>query len=108
MPKRRKVDASRVIEAVKSGRLSKDTMDTYGLEKPSPKSHGRGAGTRKAGGRRREAGSDEQSADWFRDVKVNKRGSLVLPRTLLEEMGFDLEDAFVIRKTRTGISLRKV
>lgn len=108
MPKRRKVDASRVIDAVKSGRLSKDTMDTYGLEKPSRKSRGRGSGTKKARGRRSEVLSDEQSADWFRDVKVNKRGSLVLPRTLLEEMGFDLEDTFIIRKTRAGISLRKV
>lgn len=108
MPKRRKVDASIVIEAVKSGRLSKDTMDSYGLEKPSRKSHGRGAGTRKARRRRDEVLLDEQGPDWFRDVKVNKRGSLVLPRTLLEEMGFDLEDTFIIRKTKAGISLRKV
>ena len=35
MTRRRKVDASKVIEAVESGRLNKDVMDGYGLEKPN-------------------------------------------------------------------------
>jgi hypothetical protein len=42
-----------------------------------------------------------------KNIHVNKRGSLVIPRELVDEMGFKLEDVFTVRKSKSGISLKK-
>ena len=100
MTRRRKVDASRVIEAVESGRLSKDVMDGFGVEKPS-NIRGRR--------RRRRLGPTEADAGHvLADVTISKRGSLVLPKELVEELGFGLNDTFIARKTKAGILLKPI
>jgi hypothetical protein len=43
-----------------------------------------------------------------KEVSVSKRGSLVIPKELIEELGFKEKDLFVTRKTRAGISLKLV
>jgi hypothetical protein len=40
------------------------------------------------------------------DVTIGKRGSLVLPKTLLDELGYGLEEVFVARRTKVGILLK--
>ncbi len=42
-----------------------------------------------------------------RILKVNQRGSLVVRRELVEEMGFSIGENFSIRKTKEGISLKR-
>ena len=101
MSRRRRVDASKLIEAVKSGRLKKNIMDSYGVEVPQRKPAG------KAG--RRRTGEDPADVGLIFNVelRINKRGSLVLPRGLIEELGYEEGDEFLARKTKVGISLRK-
>ena len=43
-----------------------------------------------------------------KEVSVSKRGSLVIPKELIEELGFKEKDLFVTRKTKAGISLKLV
>ncbi len=103
MARRRKVDASKLIEAVKDGRLDKDVMDRYGVEARPKKD---------ASGRRRRARRGSGPVNFFPfldvELKINKRGSLVLSRSLMEELGFEEGDDFIARKTKIGISLRKI
>jgi AbrB family looped-hinge helix DNA binding protein len=40
-------------------------------------------------------------------VVVGKRGSLVIPKALVEVLGLQAGDGFVVRKTKAGISLKK-
>ena len=101
MTRRRKVDASKVIEAVESGRLSRDVMDGFGLEKPSPP-----AGRRRRG--RRKSGEEPMTGIVLGDVTVSKRGSLVLPRALVQELGLSEEETYIVRKTKAGIILKVV
>jgi len=104
MPKRRKIDTSRIIEAVESGRLSIDTMNSFGLEQKSRKSR---RSRQRSAGRSLENSADDLGVVWSNEVKVNKRGSLVLPRTLLQVLGFSPDDTLKIRKTKVGINLKK-
>jgi hypothetical protein len=101
MTKRRKVNASKVIEAVESGRLSKDVMDSFGLEKPAPPIKSRR-------GRRRKSGEDGEDLTGFTlaDVTITKRGSLVIPREVIEQLGFQIDDGFIVRKTKAGMILK--
>ncbi|MEW5725290.1 MAG: hypothetical protein AB1896_19405 [Thermodesulfobacteriota bacterium] len=43
-----------------------------------------------------------------KELRVNKRGSLVVPRELIEEMGFNMGDTFSVRKSAAGVSLKKI
>ena len=100
MSKRRKlVDASKVIEAVESGRLSKDVMDTYGLAKKMNE-----VGTR----RRRRRDGDKPDDRKYGEITISKRGSLVLPAEMVEELGCKPDDAFIVRKTKSGMVLKPI
>jgi bifunctional DNA-binding transcriptional regulator/antitoxin component of YhaV-PrlF toxin-antitoxin module len=41
-----------------------------------------------------------------KEVTVSKRGSLILPKELIEELGFEVKDLFLARKTKAGILLK--
>jgi hypothetical protein len=41
-------------------------------------------------------------------ISVNKRGSLVISKALVETLGFKIGDAFAVRKSAAGVSLKKV
>jgi hypothetical protein len=95
MTTRRKVDASKVVEAVESGRLSKTVMDGYGLEK-------RDAAKLKKERKRRGSQDNESMGE----VTISKHGSLSLSKDLIQKLGFKEDDLFVVRKTKAGILLK--
>ena len=41
-------------------------------------------------------------------ISVNKRGSLVIPKKMVEGMGLEIGESFMVKKTSTGIQLKKV
>ena len=43
-----------------------------------------------------------------KEVAVSKRGSLIIPKELIEDLGFKVGDQFLARKTKVGISLKLV
>ena len=95
MTTRRKVDASKLLEAVESGRLSKTVMDGFGLgkreaEKPKRARQSRGS----------------QGNQSIGEVTISKHGSLSLSKDLIQELGFKVDDLFVVRKTKAGILLK--
>jgi hypothetical protein len=42
------------------------------------------------------------------EVNVGKRGSIIIPKGLVGELGFIENDRFLVRKTKSGISLKKL
>mgnify|MGYP002065025280 CR=1 FL=1 len=42
------------------------------------------------------------------EARVGKSGSIIIPKGLVGEMGFVEKDRFLIRKTKSGISLKKL
>ncbi|MEE9517690.1 MAG: hypothetical protein V3V52_11355 [Candidatus Adiutricales bacterium] len=104
MKKRRLVDSSKLIEAVESGQLDRELISKFGLETVR-KQNPRTSKTEKERvvSRRRGASSSKIK----NEIKINKRGSLIVPRETVEKLGFELEDIFLVRKIRSGISLKK-
>jgi hypothetical protein len=51
------------------------------------------------------AGAAKPSNEISREVTVGKRGSLIIPKGLVAELGFAQGDAFTIRKSNVGVSL---
>ncbi|MBU2550870.1 MAG: hypothetical protein KKB20_20840 [Proteobacteria bacterium] len=41
-------------------------------------------------------------------IKVNKRGSLIVPSDIIETMGFQVGDQFSVRKTKSGVSIKRI
>jgi hypothetical protein len=60
--------------------------------KITPIKGGRGAG---------KAGKSKQ-------LGVGKRGSIIIPVDVVQELGINAEDKFSVRKTKAGIALKKV
>ena len=42
------------------------------------------------------------------ELFINKRGSLIVPKEVINSMGFEVGDTFAVRKTAAGVSLKKV
>jgi hypothetical protein len=40
-------------------------------------------------------------------IAINKRGSLIVPKDLVDSFGFKIGDAFEVRKSAAGLSLKK-
>lgn len=47
-------------------------------------------------------------ADKTKEVMVGKRGSLILSKELVASLGIGGKDRFLVRKTKAGISLKKI
>jgi len=52
------------------------------------------------------SGSEEGSVP--KEITDNKRGSLSVPKKLIENLGFKEGDIFETKKTKAGISLKKI
>lgn len=110
MPKRLVVDSDELIKAIESGVPSKEIMARFGFKTLAQlKSQYLDALTSqgKVKAIPGRTGRGRPSAKVL-EVKVNKRGSLVLPQKMVAELEFEEGDTFRVRKTKSGISLKKI
>jgi hypothetical protein len=108
MPKRKTQDNAKLIKLVEEGTPQTEIMKKMGFKtssqlktaymnaligsgKVTPIKGGRGAGKSKA----------------VKNVGVGKRGSIIIPKDLVEKLGVGAKDTFVVRKTKAGIALKK-
>ena len=110
MPKRIKVDEAKLIKMVKSGVAQKEIMKQFGFKNVTQLKNAyanaamaKGMIPKLAGGR-----GGRPKKELNREVKVGVRGSLIIPRKLAEELGIRKGDAFEARKSKSGLSLKKV
>lgn len=110
MPKKKEVNAKALIKAVESGSPRSEVMKQFGFKSPVMVSTyyldalvetGRVKGIV---GRKLIVKPGKKAIT----LKVNKRGSLVIPREKVEELGYKVGDTFLISKTLRGdgISLK--
>ena len=112
MPRKKTVNAERLIQAVEKQIPSKEIMAEFGIKTSAQLKalyhdalveQGRINGI--IGARSRQgAGAGPKVPE----IVINKRGSLVLSRQLVEELGYNIDDSFKVRKTRAGLNLRKI
>jgi bifunctional DNA-binding transcriptional regulator/antitoxin component of YhaV-PrlF toxin-antitoxin module len=53
----------------------------------------------------RGGGSKKKTSN---ETSVGKRGSIIIPKDVVEEMGFVQDNRFLIKKTKTGIMLKRL
>ncbi len=108
MAKKKVIDLKALIKAVESGLPRKEIMNQFGFSSPVQVNTyyldalietGR---ARAISGRKPKAGRGKNQ----NTVKVTKRGSISVPKELIEEMGYKEGDSFIVNKTRAGLILK--
>jgi len=108
MPKKREIDNKKLLQAVQDGKSAKEIKEAFDLKTSSQVKiaylHAvmdEGIVPELKDGRAANAKPEQK------EPTVNKRGSLIIPRELVMQMGFKEGDSFQIRETKAGISLRQ-
>ena len=108
MPKRKKIDTKLLIEMVEMEFSTSDIMEKFGFgTKAQFQNHylnalmaeGKVPAISTKRGPRKAATPK---------ITVNKRGSLIVPKNIVSDMGYSEGSRFVFRRTKAGISLRFV
>jgi hypothetical protein len=109
MPKRKKIDHNKLIKMVKDGTDRKQIMKYFGLGATTQLKLAYANALIQTGEAAdiRSARFGKETKLFLKEVSVGKRGSIVIPKWLVSELGFKEGDSFLARKTKVGVSLSK-
>ncbi len=112
MPLRLQVDAPKLIAMVRSGKPQAEIMTEMGFKTSSQVRIAYLKALVEAGqapeivrGRKRKVTTVKPVNT---TVSVGKRGSIVLPKALVESLGIDTEGQYQVKKRKDNITLKKV
>ena len=109
MPAKKKVDGKKLIKMVESGKLQSQIMKDFKFNTTAQlKAHYLDALMQAGKAPEIQSGRGKAKAAPSKDVFVSKRGSVVIPKAMIETMGFGEGAKFTVRKTKSGISLRTI
>jgi len=110
MPKRKVVDHAKLIKMVQDGVGQSDIMKKFGLGTATQLKVAyanaliqSGQAPAIKGGRGAE--KKEKAA---KQIKVGKRGSIIIPAEMVSELGISAKGKFTVRKSKSGVALKKV
>ena len=109
MPAKKMVDYKKLIEMVKSGMPQAEIMKALKFKTAAQfKNHYLSALIE--AGKAPEIVTSRASKKSIpaKEAFVSKRGSLVISKGLIEEMGIAIGTTFTVRKTKSGISLKRM
>lgn len=109
MPKKKTIDKKKLIKMIKDKTPQPEIMKAFGFKTSTQLKNAYMTalieeGTVPAIRSGRQAGKKAPK----KDVNVGKRGSIIIPKNIVSEMGFSENDTFAVRKTKAGISLKKL
>jgi hypothetical protein len=109
MPAKKKVDYKKLLKAVESGRPQAEIIKEFKFNTATQfKNHYLNALIEAGKAPEIKTARASAKAAPAKETFVSKRGSLVISKALINEMGFAEGDKFAIRKTKAGISLKKL
>jgi hypothetical protein len=108
MAKKKEVDGKRLVKMVKDGAPQSDIMGKFGFNTSTQLKVAYANALMEAGEipEIQSPRGGKPSGGIKKEVAVSKRGSLIISKDLIEELGFKVGDQFVTRKTKVGISLK--
>lgn len=106
MPKKKEIDNKALIKAVESGLARREIMAQFGFKIPGQVTTYYLDALIEAGRAKGIVGRPPKAASKGETVKVNQRGSISVPKEMIERMGFKEGDRFQVGKTRAGIILK--
>ena len=109
MPRKRKLDGKKLLAAIQAGTNSKEIMDKFGIKTAAQLKVAYADALMQSGTvpeivSSRGSGKPEKAS---REIQVGKRGSLIISKEMVDELGFAMGDGFTVRKTKSGINLKK-
>jgi hypothetical protein len=108
MPKRKAIDAAKLIEMVKAETTSAEIMKKMGFKTSTQlKTAYMGALIAEGKVPAIKGGRGAGKASKVKTIGVGKRGSIVIAKDLVESLGIGAKDRFTVRKTKAGIALKK-
>ena len=109
MPAKKKIDGAKLIKMVEEGTHQSDIMKEFKFSTAAQvKTHYIDALMKAGKAAEIKTGRAKAKPNSTKEVLVSKRGSVVIPKAIIDEMGFSQGDKFAVRKSKTGISLRKL
>jgi hypothetical protein len=107
MPRKKTIDNMALIKAVESGTPRRELMKQFGLKSPVQVTTYYLDALINEGRAKEIAGRQFTVAKPSKTFTVNKRGSLVIPREKVQELGYKVGNTFSISKApKDGISLK--
>ena len=109
MPAKKNVDFKKLIKMVESGTHQKEIMKAFGFKTAAQlKNYYLSALMDVGQAPKLRSDRSSKAAAPPKETFVNKRGSLIIPKAIVAEMEFSEGDKFLVRKTKSGISLKKL
>jgi AbrB family looped-hinge helix DNA binding protein len=109
MPKKKSVDKKKLIKMIKDETPQPEIMKNFGFKTSTQLKNAYmnaliDEGTVPA----IQSGRKTSKKAPKKEVNVGKRGSIIIPKGIVAELGFAENDVFAVRKTKAGISLKKL
>lgn len=109
MPKKKAVDSKKLIKMVKDQTPQPEIMKAFGFKTSTQlKTAYMNALIEQGEVPAIKSGRRTSKAATSNEVNVGKRGSIIVPKGLVAELGYVENDRFLVKKTKTGISLKKL
>ncbi len=107
MPAKKKIDGAKLIKMVETGKHQQEIMKEFKFNTAAQfKAHYLEALIKTGKAPEIKSGRGRAKTNPAKEVLVSKRGSVVIPKTMIDEMGFSEGNKFIVRKTKSGISLK--
>ncbi|MBF0527726.1 MAG: hypothetical protein HQK55_00360 [Deltaproteobacteria bacterium] len=110
MPRKKNIDIEGLVAAIDAQRSSKEIMEEFKIKTLAQLKALYVDALIKAGrvpGLKSGRKSTYAKNDSPNEIRVNKRGSLIVPKEIIDNMGFTTGDSFSVRKNLAGVSLKK-
>jgi hypothetical protein len=109
MPKKKVFDAAKLIEMVKAETPSAEIMKKMGFKTSTQlKTAYMGALIAEGKVPAIKSGRGAGKASKVKMISVGTRGSIVIAKDLVENLGIVRDDKFTVRKTKAGIAFKKI
>jgi hypothetical protein len=109
MPAKKKIDGAKLIKMVENGKHQQEIMKELKFNTAAQfKAHYLDALMKAGKAPKIKSGRKKTKANTAKEVVVSKRGSVVIAKSMIDEMGFAIGSKFTVRKTKSGISLKAI
>jgi hypothetical protein len=106
---RKKVDYTKLLQLIESGKHQAEIMKEFAFKTAAQfKNHYLSALMKAGKAPEIKTSRATKKSTPAKETFVSKRGSVVIAKGLIEEMGFAVGTTFTVRKTKSGISLKRM
>jgi hypothetical protein len=109
MPKKKVINSKKLIKMVKDETPQPEIMKAFGFKASTQlKTAYMNALIEEGTVPGIKSGRSAAKPSISNEVNVGKRGSIIIPKGLVEELGYVENEKFLVKKTKSGISLKKL